>query len=113
MTYDDEHQETGSSNISKATLEWKIKLAAARSQAVEGEIPLLLAYELVNAEVAAGIPWSKCQSCGSPYMLKAFGASSTHCSPSCYDEAVADLNEEVSRSRGAYEFVDEYHEDMY
>lgn len=82
--YDEEHSETGSSNISRATPEWREKLQTARAL-YNGTKPVLhIAYELVNEEAKRGTQWSKCTNCGSPF--KGHGET---CSDKCYDDYVA------------------------
>ncbi len=82
-TYDQEHHETGSSNISQATDEWQEVLAQARLVNNGTEPVLHTAYRLVNE---SGESWSKCMNCGSP-----FKGSGEFCSNGCGQEFTADL----------------------
>lgn len=91
-------QETGSNNISRATLEWKAILEKAREEhkSCEGtscEYDIHHAYRLVNEEVAQGIAWNKCANCGSPYRMDTVDAGGTVCSPDCHSEYLAALLE--------------------
>lgn len=84
--YDEAHQETGSSNISKATPEWKQILKEARARGDDTKPVLHTAYDIVNAQVKQGILWSKCANCGSPYKIKEDWANDTVCSEVCQSE---------------------------
>lgn len=85
--YDLAHEETGSGNIAKATPEWRSILATAREDPSDEEYVLHQAYKLINKQVAAGIAWSKCMNCGSPFL-----GLGEHCSNGCFDELLEDLN---------------------
>jgi hypothetical protein len=91
--YDQQHQETGSSNISKATPEWQEKLVAARAQYDGTELVLHIAYRLVNEAVAAGERWGKCANCGSPYRYSNSWSSGMACSPDCWTEYVTSVQD--------------------
>lgn len=97
--YDRLYPDTGSSNISRATPEWKEKLAEARATS-DGTRPILhLAYELINQAVALrGEHWSKCMNCGSPYRHQAKTedrwTDDSICSQECLDEFEVDLSRE-------------------
>jgi hypothetical protein len=84
--YDQEHPETGSSNISQATDEWSEMLAKARLVNDGSEPVLHTAYRLVNEDVANGSHWSKCMNCGSP-----FKGSGEFCSNGCGAEFYEDM----------------------
>lgn len=92
--YHAEHQETGSSNISQASPEWrKVLDEAERIQADSrpNDYVVHVAYELVNQQVATGVAWNKCSECGSPYRLDSEASSSSHCSPSCFESETSQL----------------------
>ena len=89
--YDQEHHETGSSNISAATDEWQAKLAEARLINDGSEPVLHTAYRLVNEDVAQGARWYKCANCGSPYRLSPEWQGTTVCSSECHNEFIADI----------------------
>jgi len=84
--YDEQHQETGSGNISKATPEWKEILRQARLERGPDELVLHKAYALVNEQGLAGCAWAKCPNCGSPYRADLRG---NVCSDDCYREYLA------------------------
>lgn len=90
--YDQQHPETGSSNISKATPEWTQALEDARRNYDGVGHVLHDAYAMVNEQVQAGIPWAKCMNCGSPYRMDREGASVDICSPECWSSYAAYLN---------------------
>lgn len=84
-TYDIQYPDTGSSNISKATPEWKEKLEQARAAYVPGMTVLHEAYKLVNQEVRDGkFIWDKCMNCGSPY--RSYPGMREFCSDECTHE---------------------------
>ena len=92
--YDQEHSETGSSNISKASSEWSKILEEARI--VQGadrpdDYVLHVAYDLIHSQVRHGIAWNKCGNCGTPYRLDSTGAAADHCSSDCFNAVIADL----------------------
>src|SRR4030095_2594010 len=91
--YDAQHRETGSSNISKATLEWSALLWAARAAKLASNDPrpvLHIAYEMINEHCRG--KGSKCGNCGSPYRLDNGVASGEDaCSEQCFNEFVASL----------------------
>lgn len=82
--YDAQYPETGSSNITKATPEWREILAQARENH-HGYV-LHAAYALVNEQVMSGIAWSKCTNCGCPYRMDSEGATDAGCSPDCHED---------------------------
>lgn len=90
--YDAQHPETGSGNISRASSDWEKILEQARIEHSDGYV-LHDAYDLINEQVAAGIPWNKCPNCGSPYRLDSEGANGTTCSQRCWDEFAASIME--------------------
>lgn len=90
--YDTQHPETGSSNISKATSEWKGVLERARRQWRPGRPPVLhLAYGLIDEQIKAGIPWTKCPNCGSPFRTD-YRSTGNVCSDECWDAYAEYLN---------------------
>jgi hypothetical protein len=93
MTYDEEHPETGSSNISKASPEWTEVLGAARAAHTGDGYVLHEAYAAINERVAAGEAWAKCANCGSPYQLTEQWGDMTVCSSNCFTEYCSYLNE--------------------
>lgn len=104
--YDDEHQETGSANISKATPEWSAVLAEARAERQNlleaglgggpDDYVLHRAYGIVNRQQATGTPWGKCTNCGSPYKRDSEGADETVCSSTCWQEFCDYIQSELS-----------------
>jgi len=86
--YDARYRETGSSNISKATPEWAEKLdqAAAMQAAGDDRYLIHIATALVNEEAVAGIPWTKCMNCGSPFKIVLPWTDATLCSEACRQE---------------------------
>ena len=90
--YDEAHQETGSSNISKATPEWSDVLRQARARG-EGGYVLHTAYYIVNEQERQGIRWNKCPNCGSPYRRGRKGSNSTTCSIECWESYRAYIND--------------------
>lgn len=88
--YDEQHQETGSGNISKASQEWQEVLAEAR-RINDGSEPVLhTAYRLANARPE---DWAKCANCGSPYQLTPEWGDGTVCSEACVADYVSYLND--------------------
>lgn len=91
MSYPDTDPVTGSSNISKASPEWAEVLAqAGQRYDPQTQYRVHVAYEIVNEQVTAGIAWSKCANCGSP-----FKGVSEICSEDCAGEYSAYLMEEL------------------
>lgn len=91
MSYPDTDPVTGSSNISKASRDWAEVLRQAEERYdPQTQYRVHVAYEIVNEQVAAGIAWSKCANCGSP-----FKGSSEICSLTCADEYSRYLEEEL------------------
>lgn len=84
--------DTGSGNISKATIEWAQIYHQAKQDAAPDQHPLHRAYELINEQVANGQPWAKCANCGSPYKLTEHWGNDTVCSESCASAYISYLN---------------------
>lgn len=83
-------EETGSSNISKASPEWKAILERAKIEhrdcspiRSDCQYTIHHAYRLVNEQVTAGTHWTKCTNCGSPFIVT---ASAEICSDECGTE---------------------------
>lgn len=91
-TYDLTHYLTGSSNISKATLEWQEKLTEARALYDGTEMVLHIAFRLVNEAVARGELWGKCMDCGSPFRYAGLeGQTLEFCSLGCGQSFTSNL----------------------
>lgn len=81
--YDFVYSDTGSSNISRATPEYAEVIREAKRTLQPDEYLIHRATAIINAQVKAGTPWSKCVNCGSPFIVK---GSSEICSEQCHRE---------------------------